>query len=201
MSNIKSKRKSKRVSITSFEKIMKETHTPFIKIDWHGIEVTVKHTLSLSEVMSFVDSVTKSCFTDDRGVYLPEVKDFAIKCNILDMYANFALPANVERRYDLVYCTDAVESVLANINTAQYHEIVDAINDKIDNLAQANIEAVHSQMNELYTAFDGLQSQMSKIFDGVNVEDITKMVGAISGSSFDEEKLVQAFINQKKSVE
>lgn len=188
---------NKKISISVFEKIMKETHTATKNVEWNGVEITIKNTLSFKEVLSFVDSVTKSCFTTDSGSYLPEVKEFVIKCCILEMYANFAMPINVERKYDLVYCTDAVNVVMDNINRVQLDEIIEAINDKIDNIAQANIEAVNKQMNELYSAFDNLQEQMTGIFAGIGTDEISKLIGAISGDKFDEDKLIQAYIDKK----
>lgn len=196
MANVKS---NKKISITTFEKIMKENYTPTKTVEWNGVEITIKPTLSFKEVLSFVDNVTKSCFTTDGGTYIPEVKEFVIKCCILEMYANFAMPTNVERKYDLVYCTDAVNVVMDNINRIQLGEIIDAINDKIDNLAQANIEAVNRQMNELYSAFDNLQEQLAGIFAGIGTDEISKLIGAISGDKFDETKLVQAYIDQKNT--
>lgn len=196
MANVKS---NKKISITTFEKIMKENYTPTKTVEWSGVEITIKPTLSFKEVLSFVDNVTKSCFTTDSGSYIPEVKEFVIKCCILEMYANFAMPTNVERKYDLVYCTDAVNVVMENINRVQLGEIIEAINDKIDNIAQANIEAVNMQMNELYSAFNNLQEQMTGIFAGIGTDEISKLIGAIAGDKFDETKLVQAYIDQKNT--
>lgn len=192
--------KTKKISITAFEKIMKETHIPTSTVEWNGVEITIKHTLSFKEALTFVDNVTKSCFTTEQNTYLPEIKEFAIRCCILEMYANFAMPSNIEHKYDLVYCTDAVTIVTAHINKIQLGELIDAINDKIDNLAQANIEAVNRQMNELYSAFDNLQEQISSIFTGIGSDDISKMVSAISGGQFDESKLVQAYIDQTSTT-
>ena len=200
MANTKANKKNnKTISITAFEKIMKDIYIPTKTVEWNGIEITIKPTLSFQDVLSFVDNVVKTCFTADDGAYIPEVKDFVVRCCILEMYANFTLPTNVERKYDLVYCTDAVDRVVEHINLAQFNEIINAINDKIANIAQANIEAVNAQMNELYTAFDNLQEQLSGIFTGVGAEEISKLVGAISGDTFNEERLVQAYIDQKNT--
>lgn len=189
----------KKVSITAFEKIMKETNSPTKTIEWNGIEVTIKPTLSFKDVLSFVDNVVKSCFTMDSNSYIPEVKEFVIKCCILEMYANFALPTNIERKYDLLYCTDAVNVVVANINKNQFEEILNAIDAKIDNIAQANIEAINKQMNELYSAFNNLQEQMAGIFAGIGTDEISKLIGAIAGDKFDETKLVQAYIDKRNT--
>lgn len=190
--------KRKRISVSAFEKIMKGIYNPTEVIEWQGVEITIKQTLSLVEMMNFVDSVTKSCFTSDDNKYVPEIKDFAIRCCVLEMYANFAMPTNIERKYELVYCTDAFDVVVRHINACQFNEILNAIDDKVDNIAQANIEAVHRQMNELYMALNGMQEQISNIFSGIGSGEMAKIVDAIAGGRFDEDKLVQAYINQTR---
>lgn len=189
--------KTKKISITAFDKIMKAVSEPVETVDWNGVEITIKKSLSFREVIEFVDSVTKSCFTD-TGTYLPEVKVFAIKCCVLEMYANFALPSNVEHKYDLVYNTDAFDVVIQHINMKQLNEIVDAISDKVDTIAQANIESINAQMNEIYLAFDNLHKQINDIFADINAEDVSKFIGAISDSKLDEAKLIQAYAEQEK---
>lgn len=196
MANDKS---TKKISITTFEKIMKDIHISTKTVEWNGVNITIKPTLSLKEMLSFVDNVVQSCFTTEDAAYIPEVKEFVIKCCVLEMYANFTLPTNVERKYDLIYCTDAIDVVMSNINAAQFGEIMEAINDKISNIAQANIESANKQINELYSAFDNIQEQMSSLFAGIGNDEIGKLVGAIAGDKFDEAKLVQAYIDHNNS--
>lgn len=188
--------KIKKISVNAFEKAMKETYTPTETFDWNGIEVTVKKNLSLKEMLEFVDSVVKSCFTKDTNAYMPEIKDFATKVSILEKYANFTMPSNVETQYALIYHTDAVERVLGYVNTQQFNEICIAITKKVENLAQANIEAVNRQMNELYNAFDNLQTRLAGLFEGVDNADIRAVAGALANGTFDEEKLVKAYTGQ-----
>lgn len=188
--------KIKKISVNAFEKAMKDTYTPTETFDWNGIEVTVKKNLSLKEMLEFVDSVVKSCFSKDNNTYMPEVKDFATKICILEKYANFTMPGNAEKQYAFVYQTDAVERVLGYVNPQQFNEICVAISRKVENIAQANIEAVNRQMNDLYNAFDNLQNQLTALFDGVNNEDIRAVTGALANGTFDEEKLVKAYTNQ-----
>ena len=188
--------KTKKISINTFDKIVAENYTPTENLQWHGVELAIKKTLTLKEVMTFVNTVVKGCFTTDDASYIPEVKDFFIKCCIVDMYTNLSLPDNSEHKYNLIYCSDIIESVLPHVNGQQFNEMCQAINDKLDNLAQANIEMVHRQMNDLYTAFDNLQKQFSGVFEGINADDVSKLVNAITDNKLDEEKLVKAYVTQ-----
>ena len=188
--------KIKRISVNAFEKVMKETYAPTETFDWNGIEVTVKKNLSLREMLEFVDGVVKSCFSSETNAYIPEIMEFATKVCILEKYANFTMPSNVESQYALIYCTDAVECVLPHVNTDQLAEIKHAISKKVENIANANIEAVNKQMTEIHAAFDGLQNQLTGMFDGVSTEDIRAMAEALTNGALDEEKLVKAYMSQ-----
>lgn len=187
--------KTRKISITAFDKVMRETER-IKNIEWRGLVITVRRTLPLRDMLSFVNAVTKSCFDSETNAYLPEIKVFAIKCCILEMYANFSLPSNIEHRYDLIYNTDAFDTVIQHIDTRQLNEIVDAINEKVDNIAQANIETINKQMNDIYRAFEGLQNQFTKIFSGVSSKDMAGFVQAVSEGGLDEEKLVKAYMTQ-----
>lgn len=116
----------KKVSIAQFDKIAREHFDNNVTIQWCGTEVKVKRSLPLMEVLAFVDDVVESCFHDQYG-YMPEVRDFVIKSNILSRYANFSLPDNLEHRYQMVYFTDAVDTVCEAINTTQLQENVKRI--------------------------------------------------------------------------
>lgn len=192
MDNTKS---NKRISITAFEKIMDATRTQTKLVPWHDIEIEIKYSLTLKDVFNFVNTVTESCFTEDTNKYIPEVKDFVIKCCILELYANFTLPSHLERKYELVYGTDAVDTVVQHINNTQLREIIESINDKVDNIAQANVEAINRQMNELYAAFNNLQEQFMNIFSGIESDDFANLIKAASSGAIDEEKLVRAYVN------
>lgn len=188
--------KVKKISILSLEKIMKETAKPTSEIKWKGLNIVIKHTLPLKEMLEFVNDVTKICFAAETGEFLPEVKMFAVKCCVLERYANFNLPSNVERRYNLVYNTDVYEVVMQHINHEQFNEIMDAIDDKVDNAAQANIEAINIQMAEVYNQFNNLQAEINNMFAGINPEDLSKFFGAVSATN-----LVDAYMEQDKAEE
>lgn len=190
---------NKKITVKAFEEARKATYNPIETFDWNGIEVTIKKTLSLKEMMEFVDGVVKSCFEKDTNAYIPEIQEFATKVCVLEKYANFTMPSNVESQYVLIYTTDIVKHVLNRINTEQFNEICDAISKKVKNLAQANIEAINRQVNELYVSFDNLQTKFSSLFEGISGDDIHAIAGALANGSFDEEKLVKSYINMKEA--
>lgn len=188
-------KKTKKISVNAFEKVMKDTYAPVEEVEWNGLEIVIQKTLPLSEMLSFIENVVKSCFRRDSGEYEPGVKDFAIRTMVLEKYANFAMPQKLEYQYDLLYCTDAYITVCKYINAAQFEEILFAIDDKIDYMKQANIFAFKKQMNSFTAALENFEEQMGQ-FD---TADISKLLGTLSDSKIDEDKLVKAYIENKMS--
>lgn len=187
--------KEKKVSITAVDKVIASTYVPTETLDWYGVELTIKRNLSFKEMVEFVNSIVNSCFAED-GTYQPEAKEFATRVLILEKYANFNMPEDSAHKYKIAYCTDAVSVILERIDYAQYSEMCRAIDARIAHRAQANIEAVHTQMNQLYSAFDSLQKQIGSIFGGVNEEDMSKLIQAMSNGGFSEEKLAESYIDK-----
>lgn len=167
------------------------------EFEWNGMSIVVNRTLPMETMLEFVDYVVKTCFSDD-GEYLPEVKDFAIKSCLLEMYANFDLPTDLATRYAVIYNSDIVDAVLNRIEGRQFGEIINAIEQKIANLAQANVQMVYAQMNRINDEFENLQNNIAALFTGVDQDDIKKLVNAISNGNIDEGKIVQAFASQIK---
>lgn len=188
----------KKVSIALFDKIAKKHFKSQSVIQWHETEITVKHTLSLTEMLGFVDEVVKSCFHDKLG-YMPEVKDFAIKNNILTRYANFSLPDNLEHCYQLVYGTDAVEAVCDSIDTTQLQEIVSSINSRIRFLCDSKANLIQERINNVLDIMEEMRDSTKDIFSGLSQSDLTALMNAITDHGLDEKKIVEAYIERKKA--
>ena len=188
--------KVKRISINTLEKCVSENINNVTVINWRDVEITVKHRLDFEDMIRFVDKAVKLCFSED-GEYMPEIKDFVIRSNVLELYANFTLPANIEKQYELVYACDAYKDIMGAIDMQQFNVMLEAIDDKIDNIAQANIEAINKQMNELCADFEALQDKLASLFAGVDSDAIKQLVGAMSNGAIDETKLINAYMDAK----
>lgn len=191
--------KTKKISVNALERCVNDGTQNTADVAWRDIMITVTKRLGISDMMKFVDSVVNLCFSED-GTYLPEIKDFAVRCNVLEMYANFTLPSNIEKRYELVYACDAYATIMGAVDRSQLDVILAAIDDKIDNRAQANIEAINRQMNELYASFEDLQNRISGVFDGIDRNMVSQLIEALSGKELDEEKLMNAYLKDKKDT-
>lgn len=195
-------KRRKKISVNAFERcVANVSGDPVIIKEWNGVDIIINKRLTLPEMMSFVDGVVKSCFTDDDSVYMPEVRDFALRCSVLEMYGNFSLPANIEKKYELVYGCDACEVILSEIDRSQFDAMLQAIDEKIDHIAEANIEAIHRQINDLYASFSGLDERLSSVFSGIDKDMMTGLVSAMSGSKIDEETLIKTYLKTKEELD
>lgn len=190
-------KKEKRISINALEKIAKEQFPESVTEQWFDIEVTIKRSLPLKEMLQFVQEVVDACFTTD-GTFVPEIMDFATKSGILTHYANFTLPDNLEKQYWLIYSTGAVDMVCQHINMVQLQEMIGGINRKIDHMCDTDIVATKAKLNDLYEAFIKMGTEMSDLFSGVNAEELQKMVDALGSTELSEEKVVSAYIEHMK---
>lgn len=190
--------KIKKISVTAFEKAIDSFYEPTTNVEWNGLTLVIKRHLNLAEVAKFVDVCVKACFNPDDASYAPEAKDLAIRSCIVAFYTNVTLPDNIAKQYELIYHSMILDAITLNVDQIQLNAIIKAIDDKVEHLASANIELVNKQMNDLYGALDGVQKQMSEMFSGVSAEDIKSVMGALTSGGVDEEKLVKAYMANKK---
>lgn len=194
------KKKIKRISVNAMDEILKRFENTET-VQWNGLDVVITKTLSLEEMMAFADSVVKSCFDQTSGTYMPEIKDFAIRSNVMERYANFTLPSKVENQYDMVMRSGAFEMILNHVNHAQFNELMRAIEAKLQNSAEANVQMVFRKFDDVVTSFEGLQDKVGALFAGVDQADIGKLMSAISEHGVSEEKVVKAYMEQTKQAE
>lgn len=181
----------------AYENLVPREWTGKIEI-WPGVEtdITVKHRLGLGEAMSFVTEISKFCFLSD-GTYHPELKDIALQKMIVELYSNVQLPSDASKCYEILESSNLVNLVLSQIDHRQFDVLMEAVDEKINELVEANTETVKRQMNELYETFNALQEKLAGIFSGVDEGDLAKLANALSSDKFDPEKIAKAVVSDK----
>ena len=194
MAKAKKATKATKVSISALDEIVKNTYAASETVEWNGVEVTIKRSLSMTDMLNFVDSVVESCFDSQTDEYRPEAKDFAVRVNVMTRYANFALPEkNVEHQYELAICSGAVEMILERINGAQFNEMMRAIDSKIQNRASANVHVMTRKFDDVVESFRHLQNDINKAFSGLTPEDMATLTKVAADGVGNPEALVKAF--------
>lgn len=191
-------KKEKKISINALEKIAKEEFPVSTTQQWFGVEVLITRTLPLTEMLQFAGEIVDACFLED-GTFMPEAMDFAIKSGVLTHYANFTLPQNIEKRYDLIYRTGAADMVCQHIDAAQLQEIINAANRKIKHLCDASAMYAQEKLKELTDAFCAIQAQLTSVLGGVSEEDMQAVISAVEQDGISESKIVSAYLDRMKA--
>lgn len=193
---------NKKISIAKLDKVMKEQFPNDRTIEWHGLDISIKHTLSVRDMLRFVADVVNSCFDEKTGTYSPEIKELMIRRGVLTEYANFNLPDKVEHLYELVYGTSAYDVVINDINQSQIRDIRIAIDDKLEHLKTINAERISMRLDEMANVLDGLVNSAQELFGTINKEDLAAVVKNLSEANISEESLLKAVVaKEKKSDE
>ncbi len=192
---------SEKVSIEELKNMAANEFLSVTDAEWKGIQLHIKRCLSIEDMMLFVNSVVSSCFAAETSEYLPEIKDFAIRCAILTYYTGLTLPESLSERYEIAYTSGLTSSITNYVDTEQYDAMLDAIERKISYQAHSNIEAINQQMNEIINNFNDLEDKLVDVFSGIDSNTISNIASAIANGNFDEQKLVKAFTNETSAGE
>lgn len=192
--------KENRVSINKFEAATNDGLELFATEEWRGLTINVQKVLNFKQMLTFVRYVVESCFTEDAE-YLPEVKDFLTRCAIIDNYTNIALPSNAEKKYELVYNSDIIPFIIQYVDRNQFEALLDSIDRKIEYKAQSNIDGVVNKVNEVISALEMLEKNVTNIFNGVDGDTIESIANAIAGGSFDMDKLTDNIVKKKYNTD
>lgn len=195
-------KKEKKISINKWESIMTSPIVTIPLSDAEDVEIVIQRTLPLNDVLQFVTDAVAACIDADTGAYTPEVLPFVVKMNVLTIYANFTMPANVEKQYDLIYNTDVVDRVMAHINKEQYGEIVSAINEKIEYECAIMTSAAVSQVNELASRMEEFAGKTQALFSDVSGDEVSALMHNLSSiGNVDERAMVHAVFEAQKERE
>ena len=192
-----------RVSINKFEQAVNvDNITTEILLDTQDVEIQIKKTIGLPEMMLFVQEVVEACIDGESGEYLPEAYDFAIRSAVLTHYANFAMPANLEKQYWLVYNTRAFQQVLTNINETQFGDIIRAIDKKIKYMLDVMSSAAISKIHEAIGKLNEFAEKSEGMFGNATSEDMSNLMKGIAKlKDMKEEDIAKAVLDNAKAGE
>ena len=196
-------KKESRISINKLESVLKENIVVVPMRGNEDVNIIIRRTLPLKDMMQFVENVVSSCVDAETASYTPEIKEFAIRSEILTTYANFNLPSNVEKQYELLYCTDVLCQVMEHINNKQLHEIELAIDARIDHEVKMIETVLAAKTNEMMLRIEAMVEQFEAAFGGINSDDFNGVVKKLSEmDSMTEESIAKAVLDvQRNEIE
>lgn len=184
------------------------------------IELHIKRTLTLQEVVEFANSVVNNCFMDidvldSEGeatgevetVFTPYYKELTIGRNILDYYVqNMKSDDNLNRVYSLIASTPIIELILKVIDGSQYYRLIESIDEMIEYRKQQLLNNKQSKLDEVFDNINNLIFTVTDKIDDFDLSSLAEYVpgiaGAVSEGQFDLEKLAKAVLKvESESLE
>ena len=188
---------NKQITINQWEKTKEDITVKFSLIEGEdGPEVIVRKALPLSEVWEAVDEIVEMCMptinvgTEDEPkmeqVFMPENRDFAVRRVIMSRYANFKLPQDFGKQYDLMYSTPVYQKVANCIDQMQLMEMVGAAERKLDYLKEERL-SVAKAIKEVLGQFTDAANQLQD----VDPNAVQQVLGLLSDTKNAGEKIVE----------
>ena len=175
-------------------------------IQYKSIPIAVKGSFTLHDILKIADNVADFCFLDD-GEYIPELKEFFLRRELLETATNIELPKDVEECYELIMNSDLGEWVdhtfgsYLEVYAIQMPKLRAAIQDKVDYMADSGLALLRSRMDALIYAIESFSEQNENLFNGTTPEDMQKFISSVASiEKIDEEKLVKAVAGQQKKT-
>lgn len=188
---------NKQITINQWEKTKEDITVKFSLIEGEdGPEVIVRKALPLSEVWEAVDEIVEMCMptinvgTEDEPkmeqVFMPENRDFAVRRIIMSRYANFKLPQDFGKQYDLMYSTPVYQKVANCIDQMQLMEMVGAAERKLDYLKEERL-SVAKAIKDVLGQFTDAANQLQD----VDPNAVQQVLGLLSDTKNAGEKIVE----------
>ena len=167
---------------------------------WNGIEIKVKRYLNIYEMKVLFDEIFNRCFSTENGAYQPEYRDFADRAATIAIYTDITLPSAVDDQYDLVYKTDLYFFVTDHIDPMQHGCIMQAIDEKLEEVAKYRADDTIKKAEEAITAVESLTSAFGSMFDDVDPDSLANVIKSISEHGIDEKAIVDAVIDKNNKA-
>lgn len=210
-----SKKTTKQVSVNATDKLVTPS-LPFTITYGAGedaISIEVKPRLSLMESATFVNSIAAGIINEEKGTVTYGWKEFVIRINTLELYTNLRLPADFDKKYDLVFSTDIIDRIFLEpeFKMDDYKSLLFAAEDQISfevekmlsqfkSETQAMIDHINTEGEQIINTF----AEFGKAFKDVTPEQIAAIIPKISEmGKLDERSLASAVldIQSKKDSE
>ena len=192
-------KKTKKISINALENATKDNYSETTTVEWNGLDVEIRRNITLTEMLAIVDNVVKACFSEQDGKYMPELKDFAVRAAVVELYTNLSAPSNIHKRYDLLYASDIWNVILNNIDMDQFVQMTEAIEKKMNHIANESISVIGKQISSLGSAVEDVQQKLYSLFDGIGSDEMKSFIDAMSSGAIDERKIVEAVLAADKA--
>ena len=168
-----------------------------------GVDITVRNHLSMEEMIDFVDFVVKNCTQDNGETYIPELKDFLIRREVINRYTNIDLPERIEDQYNFVYGSDIISKLTDGvINRNEFNNILQGIEYQLAYVESVEHREYKKKIDEIYSSITTITDQVSRMYEEMTPAELTDLMKVIVGmkdGSVNEEEIARAVMHYKES--
>ncbi len=136
---------------------------------FNDMTLSVKKNLPLKEAMGFVGDLVTTCIDEEKGEFMPEWFDFAVRIYVLVYYAGIEMPRNVSAAYAILYETDLFDRIFPIIDKRQFDVLVNAATSRIEHWRNMMVSTSAAQILKLIQKMDemmeGSKDVMEKLDD------------------------------------
>ncbi len=199
-------KKTNRVSINALERFCKETTSDIMQrtfsIGDETITYEVKFRLTLEESMRFIEDVVKEAIMPNDGMIVPLAQSYIIGKNILVYYANFTMPNDESKAYELVLGANGIiGDIIGCIDNAQYQMLLAGVRDRVNFETQKMLSVQEQRVNTLVGEISRFAEQMDSVFGNISGEQMAGFISSmskLSDTQISTEELAKAFVENAK---
>lgn len=136
------------------------------------LELHVKKTIGLQEMLEFVKFIVDTCIDNTDGSFLPEARDFAFRRGVLEYYAGFEEPEDIDLAYRVVYYGDLFDNIVTHIDYMQLCDIERAADRQIDHMLALNTAMATKETHALLAKVDDLMNTLGDMTKGITDPDM-----------------------------
>lgn len=167
-------------------------------IDWCDQKLSIRRFLPLPTAVMLVNAVVESCFSEDTGEYIPEMRFFAEKIATIAAYTNVDIPENNELQYQLIYQTDIMKCIETYADKSQYNDIMCAIEDGLRTRKNSNLAEFKNEVQRMTDQVTALISNITSAFGDISQDDLSAFVKAVISGEVNDGKILEAVIKKEE---
>ncbi len=186
---------AKNITKSTFEDVMNSAFPNDEVVSWNGVSFVVSKVIDLAEMISFVKNVVESCF-DDNGMYMPELKDFAFRVNVVGKYTDITMPIGSDKQYALLYRTDLYPTIVSKIDELQMAAICEAVEEKIQYECDTQMRDLRVRLEKMIESLSVVADNSMALFGSIGQDDMERLVKVVSSGKLDEAAVVEAFLEK-----
>jgi hypothetical protein len=164
----------KKISTKSIEQYPKQEKIKIlpIKLDNFELEVQVKTSLTVQELIQFETSIVDSVINENG--YFPSLFSYIFNSSVIQFFTNINLPTDLDKKYDIIVNTDLVDKIL-DIIGIYVLDLECEIRDKIEYQKQIILQSA----NPLDSVAKNINDLLATLNTKIEKTDINKMLKTV----------------------